>query len=157
MPFKPPGGLPGDYPQSAGPSTHTQHQRPYSKFEKIAAHRRESQTAIRKKQAVDLDLSPALTPPAVMDTWNAVVTGPPESITASSFEQLPASPQLYMYDVIGVPEASCIDPAMRENAMEGLAAAVDAYHGRSGDNAVVVQTSMMGSFVARPEQREALR
>ena len=120
--------------------------------------RRESHAAMRKRQLAQLDMSPGLAAPATLQACAAVLAGPPETVTSSSFEELPAAPRCYMHGALaGDGAAPLAAGAEGEGGVRAREAAMEAAMRLYADHAPRDRTlrSQRGDFVCRPEQAAA--
>jgi hypothetical protein len=126
---------------------------PPSKYEKIAAMRRESKASMLQKQVFGVELNEQLADPASLEARDAALGAVPPN-PAMSFDTRPAAPQSLFYDGLDCGEAEVapnlgnIEAITGKNAAE-LAKEMEALmdkHGEASDGKEVFQSSYGGTF-----------
>jgi hypothetical protein len=93
----------------------------------IAAMRRESRAAMRKRQVLQLELSDGLAGPDVARASAAILAGPPETVAVSSFEELAWAPRSYMHATVAGGNTALPASGDVRRRQAGMEAALELY------------------------------
>jgi len=137
-----------------------------NKFEKIAAARRESNAAIRKRQLHEVDIANPFVSPSTREAYEAVMAGPPHALTSSSFDERSWSSRLLLYPVLVGGIRQCDDEETsagieeQEQSAPHLVSRLKRSSSLFMDDRVselAVGSKHSGTFLCRPEQKEIAR